>query len=1045
MTMASTRLPSSTSTSRKAFSINLYLLLASLLGIALSVPTTTKETVTTSNYTEPTQKIPSTLKTTPKEKGTRTGLTENSLDEASTGTTQSATFPPLLEGFVSTKPPVEPNLYVLTVKNTTWNALGTLLLQNPDFIYVKVNFLDVTFDSDTAYLNDTPSVIDPYTWTWACGQVGYFLRSFPPNFFYISPSTFSFSVYKITLNVSINAVETFMEQNDSIKLQQISNSLTHVFRKVSKRFNVTLDKFKVCQEFFDNRKHTATVLAWVLSLHVYMYQPASIKVVCWSEDGIERVQKKLEVSLWLTILYYAVIVVGALYVLHFPGIVLQIVNQGTPLNEESLEILEYLEYLEYLEVDKHINRHSYLPLGLHYYLCTNGNKSTFILGLRWVVCAVLIFVLAYLEDILLRRNDDRYTVRKKSAYRTVVDRDLDIALTAVLPIVLIPIIAYFIFRLKKRNDKFCIENKENLFPKLNLKLKLKENLWTNLPEPDRERLPWYKRLNHYMKIRSMKIRRMAFNIRVLWDILLKKLAICVKVETPNAVLLLLKYLLLLGRLAILLPYALFLLIIYSPSVYILQWCCWYAYRKFKNTCNMREKNGILTAIFVIIFLPVGLVLIASYLRVVTGIAILAGDYLKYTFSGCLLNVHDIQPSFYLVFTIVGFAFSTVKNFYDSYHSFFVIIVETAIKHDESVWPERKLTKYATISTKLFWHIVHEVKPIKIDLIFHIAQLLGMAFIALAVFDVLEKVENLGGISQSTSTIISVAITVVFPILNPSLKGDEDKQRRDIEDALNRHVKKQGDKIWKDIKTYQELCKECLKEMNKRKLFYKEEIRKFVSDHIDNNMFSDNKDNDENTEAEPKIEKIINDACEELNIQDSIFSNSLALTTPCKRRYNLLLTKEGSEILRTGKLGSKEAIDQVAENIVTTLLKLDERALYAHTTEKAALNFQSSIRKVVEKIRDESSSKEDEDATKITQTKEPVKKNMQNKKKKRGRGTVKKYLQVLIERDLKILRDLIVQDLLRKQDGKEQKEQKPTPSESGVTETTEPGLCETGPM
>ena len=637
MNMASTRLPSSTSTSRKAFSINLYLLLASLLGIALSVPTTTKETVTTSNYTEPTPKIPSTLKTTPKEKGTGTGFTENSLDEASTGTTQNTTFPPLLEGFVSTKPPVEPNLYVLTVKNTTWNALGTLLLQNPDFIYIKVNFLDVTFDSDTAYLNDTPSVIDPYTWTWACGQVGYFLRSFPPNFFYFSPSTFSFSVYKITLNVSINAVETFMEQNDSIKLQQISNSLTHIFRKVSKRFNVTLDKFKVCQEFFDDTKHTATALALVLPLHVYMYQPASINVVCWSEDGTERVQKKLEVSHWLTILYYAVIVVGALY---FPDIVLQIVIKGTPPNDE----------------DKHINRHSYLPLGLHYYLCTYGNKSTFILGLRLVVCAALIFVLAYLEDILLRRNDDRYTVRKNSAYRSVVDRGLDIALTVVLSIVFIPIIAYFIFRLKDRNtkkspndtkkspndtgespnDKLCTieEDRLNFLPEL--------KIWTKLPEPDREKLPWLIRLYNYINFRQS----MAFKKRVVWDRPREKLEQCILGENTNEIhpakrRLLIRCLSFLVTLAILLPYALLVLIIYSPSVYFLQWGWWYAYQEFKKHVRWEEKPQekciILTAIFVIIFLPVSLVLIASYLRVAIGIASLAGDYLEYTFSGCLLN------------------------------------------------------------------------------------------------------------------------------------------------------------------------------------------------------------------------------------------------------------------------------------------------------------------------------------------------------------------------------------------------------------------------
>ena len=274
------------------------------------------------------------------------------------------------------------------------------------------------------------------------------------------------------------------------------------------------------------------------------------------------------------------------------------------------------------------------------------------------------------------------------------------------------------------------------------------------------------------------------------------------------------------------------------------------------------------------------------------------------------------------------------------------------------------------------------------------------------------------------------------------------------------------------------------------------------------MFSDNKVNDENTEAEPKIKKIINDACDELNIKDSISSNSLALTTPCKRRYNLLLTKErseilrtgelrskeaidqsqdlqtkeGSEILRTGELGSKEAIDQsqdikkVAKNIVTTMLKLYKSALHAHTTatEKAALNFQSSIWKVMEKITpagDESSSKEDEDAAKITQVRdESSSKEDENASKikqaldessskededamkitqarnesssedrdntkitqtdgddlglKEGKEAVDKYFEALIERDLKILRDMIVQDLLRKYDALKKNRLKP---------------------
>ena len=109
-------------------------------------------------------------------------------------------------------------------------------------------------------------------------------------------------------------------------------------------------------------------------------------------------------------------------------------------------------------------------------------------------------------------------------------------------------------------------------------------------------------------------------------------------------------------------------------------------------------------------------------------------------------------------------------------------------------PKKKVTQFATISTHLFWHIINELKPVWTDLLYRLVQFLVVTCVTLSAFDILEKAQRLGGISQSTHIIISVAIPVIFPYLNPSFRDNEEKQRGNIEEALDRYVQKQGDKI-----------------------------------------------------------------------------------------------------------------------------------------------------------------------------------------------------------------------------------------------------------
>ena len=988
------------SASWAAFNTILCLLLASRLGSVLATPTTTERAIWTSN-SDPSAASVSTVT------NSNTPTPESIV--VSAGSLQNITFPPVLEGIVTEEsPPTKSTFYRLTMTNTSWLALGNLLQLDPDFIYVKLNFLDITFDSDTAYLNDTPSVIDPYTWTWANGEVGYFLRSFPPNFFHFSLNTFSSSVYEITLNVSINIEKTFMKQNDSTKLLQISESLTNIFQKVSDRFNVTLEKFKLCQEFFDNRMYTGTSLAWLLSLHVYMYQSASLEVKCWSKDGTVQVEEKVEHSLWLTILYYTVVLVGTLY---FPKIMLKIVIQKRPPIRDEFE------------KDNRMNINSDLPLGLHYYMFILGNSNPIIHSLRLIACISSVFVLAYLEDIILRFSDDRYTVRVTSAYRSTVDKDLYNISSVFLFTAFVPVIASLIvlqvFRKKEEKEEkeekenkeeFCLEKEDNLFPDLKNTI-----------------LPWNKTQEIFYKTfpcnkfyQWMRFRRsMSFDKRIVWDGLRNLL----EEKLPDC-------LIVLATLCMLLPYSLFLFLIYSPSAYVFQWCLWYSlngyhgYNHIKEWCshikdwcpsssiNMIKnwairisstcKQGKCSILFRVLFILIfNVLLVSAYIRVVIGVASLVGDFVEYTFSGFILNVKFLDPSFYITFTIVSFTVSAVKNFYDSYKKFFVIIVESAIKHDESVCPERKVTKFATISEHLFWHITDELKPVHIDAIHRIGQLLVVTFITLAAFDVLEKVQLLGQISQSTHTIISVAIAIIFPYLNPSLVGNEDKQRHDIEDVLEGYVSDQGNKISEILDRYEKLCNACLTKMSENEAEYKKDLKKEIKSlYPDINMCNDH-------QREKTIDNAINEACKEFDIKNIPTSNSLSLKA---HRYKLLLTKEPSEILRNQKedisvqdkkesrfktcvkkVTEKRKIDlekvgEEAKSIIDIMTKLDKSVyhVYTHKIKAAALTFQTNIRKAI--------SKETEEQKEFCKA-------------------VKKYLKVVYERDLKILRGLILQHLL----------------------------------
>ena len=133
------------------------------------------------------------------------------------------------------------------------------------------------------------------------------------------------------------------------------------------------------------------------------------------------------------------------------------------------------------------------------------------------------------------------------------------------------------------------------------------------------------------------------------------------------------------------------------------------------------------------------------------------------------------------------------------------------------------------------------------------------------------------------------------------------------------------------------------------------------------------------------------AAGEFTVTNSLPSNSLALCSPLKYKYNILLTKERSEIPKNITLLDQEMdVAEKAQHFIDIMLEVNKSA-YTDTVRDPAFIFQTRIREVVVKI------------------------NLQQPNTLRwlskGKVAVKKYLKALIDRDLKILRDLILEHLL----------------------------------
>ncbi|XP_072020176.1 uncharacterized protein [Amphiura filiformis] len=297
----------------------------------------------------------------------------------------------------------------LTTTNDSFSELKLVMTLSPAIIYMKLNFTKLEFRSATAYLNETPNILDPMTWMWASKGKGYLLRNFFDNYLVVSFGTLSSGVHYTNIQIDTSDCPNFMNVSDSTKLEILANFLTLSSNRACKSINEkreTCKDYQVCQSFLRDRWSDVKVLFY--SLHFVLLRCTYTK--CWSSVTNNEVGEFRKTD-WGSPYTDAVTrVAQLLLVAYFPLIVLRLMTQErAPIHITNSEVW--------------IGPNDSIPVGLKYWLFTwNGGKygSRFVSSLRYFMTYMLINLVSFLDLIVMYFTDDTYQVKRASVFRYMI-------------------------------------------------------------------------------------------------------------------------------------------------------------------------------------------------------------------------------------------------------------------------------------------------------------------------------------------------------------------------------------------------------------------------------------------------------------------------------------------------------------------------------------------------------------------------------------------------------------------------------------------------
>ena len=640
-----------------------------------------------------------------------------------------------IEGSTNSTYPPELLNCTLAATNSSLTDLKNVMAKSPALVYITLNFTDLEFEMDTAYLNNTPNVVNPLVWALASEGKGSFLAGLTSNYLLTSLGTLSHGVHYVHLDIEMGGCNTFLHVSDTAKFEAIATSLLLwsdlACEKVASN---TCKTNQVCQSYFgtynSNNSMLRTITAVLRGAYYAILDFLYGKTHCWSMSNDALHKNELSATKSATSIITTVVTI--LFVFYGPLLLQLFTVKNEPLCRRK-------------NSDVWLAHDTDLPVGLKYSLFIWKGGSRVVTGIRFTLILMVICIASHWEGVVMYFVDDMYRARRASAFRYLINYTVHWTTISILYAmfaanILIGLKGYLF-------DEYFDSNMNEYY----------RRIWSNyLKDWGFDGIvPAYTSAKFRLVKNMKQLLPAPFNRKLLYDsqdenrrFVLKLLVCILKFYTA---------------LTFCLPFV--QITMYGIAI--------------MRVSTHTKKSYILILGFVYTIMEILYNSMTSCAFIVV-----------HTFTGLVLNFAHINPIIYISLSMIAYILLEINSFYDKYFQLHQMILQKAREIDET-HHSRKPTQFSAIKLKLFWCVVDECQPVGFQVMLSLFILFVIGSTVGIGFWILNTVDELEALSDTVAFVYSVIIPLVIPLGRKIIISNSNQQLRqfEIESKIQRSVQK----------------------------------------------------------------------------------------------------------------------------------------------------------------------------------------------------------------------------------------------------------------
>lgn len=608
---------------------------------------------------------------------------------------------------------------------------------SPSIIYITLHFTDSEFDSATAYLNNTPNIIDPYKWVLASKGKGYLLQRFAYNYQVASLGTLNAGVHYANIDLDIEYCPAFRNASDSFRLTSLGHQLSRLVSDACKNTDQNSEAcsdFKICQSYLTPGTSFIFYYTFLLLHQIIIIFTRSR---CWSLMNTELIDLEEDPSDCLGVLSndFLHVLVIVLLVFYFPLIVLSFTTQ----KKAPIRLYDSLIWLGYGDS---------VPIGLKYLLFsrksgTRGNRIGSLLRLLLIIIIVLVFCSIDLIVMYLTADGNNLQVVWQSAFRYLIDKKTHLIILGFI------VVGCFTcaINLSIMNWREIID-----FDKTVRRTISSHKRWIRGIELC---------LESFVEVQDQASSSWAYD-------LMTYMKLCLRLPVTACIL---DFSNLTAWKKLTLPFhILYSCCVCSPIAVMVPFILQFRFNPWSNTHHRRYSYLIFSMEWLFVIFSV-LILC----KVACSCAFTIVYFITYTLAGLVLNFSDLDPKILLTFAIFGYTISQLNIFYDKYFHLKQIIIREAKEIDRSRSGNYKPSSLSVINTELFWYVVDHLQPWGFELLSGLCSLLIKSGFLWFGYSILNLADAIDQISDTSKLIYAFIIPLVVPLLRNLACSKSDRQ------------------------------------------------------------------------------------------------------------------------------------------------------------------------------------------------------------------------------------------------------------------------------